>query len=442
MHHHVAQHSRPLLAIAGVALAAVALAGCTGGGAPAASAGDTIRVQVETSKLPGMQAVADMFEAANPGTSVVLETITSDQKSTTNALTLAADGAPDLGVAPINANSYQQLLAGDALLSLDDVWTASDLGNVLAPDVVSTLTAPDGQHYAALFEQTIYNTVYYNEDVFQQAGITAPEDHAVTTDGQLLDIVKKLNDAGHDGLCIGGSSNYQLGWLLDGQLAALSTPEELDAFNTAATSDGDVDFTSAPFVDSLSQIQSWYDAGVFQPGMLGQNFDTALANFVAGTCGMLLGGATTTTALTADNTTFAYDWFLLPSANGSTLPTRYAGSTFVIPKTAANPDLAKKFLEFFYQTDSELAYVGANGSLPAIQGLPTDKLKEVLPETAASILEYTEANGAGTGWTSVLPGALGQGFIDPEIQKQLAGQQSPEQTAQAEQDNYLSFLSK
>lgn len=440
MNHLSRRTPRRAIALGAVALvAAGALAGCSGGSAAEGDA-DSIRVQVETSKLPGLQAVVDLFEEANPGTTVNLETITSDQKATTNALTLAAAGAPDLGVAPINANSYQQLLNGDALLPLDDVWAAAGLDELFSPDVVDTLTTADGKPYSALFESTIYNTVYYNADAFADAGITPPADHAFASDAELADAVGKLQATDRSAVCIGGSSNYQLGWLLDAQLAAIASPEELAAYTGAATSDGDVDFTGPAFVDSLAQIQKWYDEGVFQEGALGQDFDTALANFVAGTCGMILGGATTTTALEAEGVTFDYDWVLLPSASGPTLPTRYAGSTFVIPKTAENPELAKQFLEFLYQPDSVLAYIGANGSLPAITGLPEDEVREVLPEISASILSYVDENGAGIGWTSVVPGALGQGFIDPEIQKQLNGQQSAEETAAAQQKNYETFL--
>ncbi|WP_157802782.1 extracellular solute-binding protein [Compostimonas suwonensis] len=428
-----------LTAVVASAGLVLTVSGCASGGDAAGDA-SSIRVQVETSKLPGLQAVVDLFEKANPDKKVNLETITSDQKATTNSLTLAAADAPDLGVAPINANSYQQLLEGDALLPLDDVWEAANLNELYSPDVVSTLTTADGKPYSALFESTIYNTVYYNADLFDELGITPPTDHAVQSDDELFAIADKLKAGGHDALCIGGSSNYQLGWLLDGQLAALATPDELAAFNSAATEEG-VDFTSKPFVDSLQQIQDWYDDGLFQAGVLGQNFDTALANFSASTCGMILGGATTTTALEANAVDYSYDWFTLPSANGATLPTRYAGSTFVIPKTAKNPELAKEFLEFFYTPEASLAYVGANGSLPAINGLPEDKLQEVLPPIVNSILAAIDADGAGTGWTSVVPGALGQGFIDPEIQKQLNGQQTPAQTAENQQKNYEAFLS-
>jgi len=47
-----------------------------------------VRVQVEASKLAGFQAIADGFQQANPGLHVEYETITSDQKATTNGLTL------------------------------------------------------------------------------------------------------------------------------------------------------------------------------------------------------------------------------------------------------------------------------------------------------------------------------------------------------------------
>jgi len=73
--------------VASVALASsLVLTGCSGSSAQGGSG--TVRVQVEASKLAGFQAIADGFQQANPGLHVEYETITSDQKATTNGLTL------------------------------------------------------------------------------------------------------------------------------------------------------------------------------------------------------------------------------------------------------------------------------------------------------------------------------------------------------------------
>lgn len=426
-----------------IGLVATGLAACSNESDPPDGGDDglgTIRLQLEASKLAGFEAVVEMFTAQNPGSEVVLETITSDQKATTNGLTLAGGDAPDLGLAPINAASYSQLLYGDALLPLDDVWETANLETRYDESTVDSL-APDGSvPYTVVPEKQLYNIVYYNVSMFDDLGIEIPEDRMLRSDEELVAIADSLRGAGKEPLCIGGTSNYQFGWLFDGQLSSVASPELLNAY-LASGQPGveDVDYAAGDVVTALEALEGWYEAGIFQTGVLGQNYDVALANFVAETCGSLLGTATTVGALESNDAQFEVNWFLLPGAGGPILPSTYTGSTLVVPKTAANPEGAKRFLEFLMTPEAQLAYVSGNGTLPAVNDLSSDDLVEALPDLVNSVLDFTAQEGAALGWTSVVPGEMGQGFIDPAIQRMLNGESSPQETAEQLQQNYLSY---
>ena len=435
------------LAVAVAAATASALAGCASsegeGEAAGGSSGEpsgVVRVQVEASKLAGFEAVAAGFEEANPKLTVEYETITSDQKATTNGLTLASADAPDLGLAPINATSYSQLLVGDALLPLDDVWESADLANRYDQSTVDSL-APNGTTpYSVVPEKQLYNIVYYNTDLFGQLGIPVPEERQLESAEDLYAITDALRAGGKEGLCIGGTSNYQFGWLFDGQLATSADADQLDAYLASGQPDSEeVDYDDPAVVAALEAIQDWSDNGVFQAGVLGQNYDTALANFSAGTCGAILGTATTVSALESNGVTFGVDWFLLPGVDGTTLPNMYTGSTLVIPKSASNPEGAKAFLEYLMSVEAQVAYVSENGTLPSVTDVDQGTLDEVLPELVNSVLSFVTENGADLGWTSVVPGEMGQAFIDPAIQRQINGDATPKQTAAELQENYLDF---
>lgn len=426
--------------VAGVAsaTAVAALVGCSS--SPDPDAASVVRVQVEASKLAGFEAVAEGFREEHPELTVQYETITSDQKSTTNGLTLASGDAPDLGLAPINATSYTQLLYGDALLPLDDVWEAAGLRDRYDQATVDSL-APNGTTpYSVVPEKQLYNIVYYNQDLFDELGVQVPADRELASNDDLYAIVDTLKAGGKEGVCIGGTSNYQFGWLFDGQLATSATPDQLAGYLSSGQPDSDpVNYDDPAVVNALQAIQDWYAHGVFQSGVLGQNYDVALANFSAGTCGALLGTATTVSALESNGVTFGYDWFLMPGIDGPTLPAMYTGSTLVIPKTAANPEGAKEFLEYLMTTDAQIAYVRGNGTLPAVTDIDAATLTDALPAPVNSVLDFVTDHAASLGWTSVVPGELGQAFIDPAIQRQLNGESTAADTAKALQENYTQF---
>jgi raffinose/stachyose/melibiose transport system substrate-binding protein len=62
-----------------------------------------------------------------------------------------------------------------------------------------------------------------------------------------------------------------------------------------------------------------------------------------------------------------------------------------------------------------------------------------LPTATQGILAFVNEFGAGVGWTSVVPGALSQQFIDPQMQQLLAGQTSLEAIGEAQQEQFESF---
>ncbi len=85
-------------------LAAACSSGDSGGGS------STLTVQVQAEQLKSFQYAADIFEKKNPGVKVKLQTITGEQKNSTNAQVLASGDAPDIGIVPTNAPPYLELM--------------------------------------------------------------------------------------------------------------------------------------------------------------------------------------------------------------------------------------------------------------------------------------------------------------------------------------------
>ena len=422
---------------AAASTAALLLAGC----APASSADDlSLTVQVQAEQLVAFQYAADLLEKKHPGLEVKLQTITGEQKNSTNAQVLASSNAPDIGIVPTNAQTYFDLMKANKLIPLDDVWASADL-EARYGDTIATSLKWNGTPYLALFDTVYYNVVFYNKDAFAAAGVTAPADHQIATNADLYDMVDKLHAAGFDGLAVGGASGYQLGWLVDAQLQANASPDALQDFLTSwqAGNKQTVKYTSPEFTDSLAQLSEWDKNGVFQAGYVAASGDQAQAAFTSGTAAMMIGGTWIPSVL--KDQSFDYDWLLLPGAGDTpTVPTVYAGDTLAIPTASKHQDLAKEFLEI-YSSDEVQKFAAANvGSLPAVQTVAAADVPDLGP-LVQQVVEFTQTE-VGIGWTSTLPGGLGQTFIDAEAQKMLSGQSTPEQVGESQQKEFESYKSE
>ncbi len=436
------------LVTASLAALVLTLSACSGGSGQSAGGGapsenSTLTVQSQALQIPTFQAVAAAFEAQHSGVKVNIQTLTDEQKNTTNAQVLASADPPDVAIVPINATPYTQLSKAKQLLPLDDVWQASDLQKRYGEAAESLKSG--GTPYLAQFDQVLYNVIYYNKNAFTKAGIEAPKNHQLTSNDELYAAVDKLKAAGFDALSIGGgtANGYKYGWLLDAQLAANADPAALQNMNSSwqPGASQTVRYTDPVFTTSLQQLQDWQGKGVFPKGHVATTDEQSLADFVAGKTGMYISHNLAVGDLKKAKPSFDYDWLLMPSVTPGkgTLPTTYAGNTFAVPKNSDSPDLAKQFIELYLTDEMQAKQSELTGQLPAVNTVAPEKLTTLAP-LVKDIVTFAAKNGTGAGWTSVTPGPLSQAFIGPELQKQLNGEQTVTETAADEQKNFEDYI--
>lgn len=388
-----------------------------------AGAGDTtLTVQTDSYALPGFKLVADKFEKENPGVTVEFQVLTPDQQSTTNLQVLTSSDAPDVASAPFNSTVFTEMLAADQFLPLDDVWKEGDL-QARYGDALGNAISPEGKKIGVLFSKVLYGIAWYNKAIFEQAGITVPDDHQIGTMANLQDMVAKIRAAGYQPLSIGGSSNYHFTWILDNMLATATTPEELTNYTTSFNKSVDVtsSYTDAPFTQSLDRIKQMYDLGVFQDGVLGMDQDAALALFAAGQAGMMMGHNQTPAGVQGKDSKVDMGFLFLPPISADlTQPNFYAGNLLEIPVKAKNPDLAKKFLVMLMSDEMQVAAIEATGgALPGISITDPAQFAKA-PDSVRELIEFDSKYGNAAGWASLVPAKLGT--TDPLIQKLVLGE--------------------
>lgn len=412
--------------------AACILPACGTGTGPGGGDGRTLRVQIPNGPLAtAMQQVGQDFEKANPGTKVTFEGVDDNSSRGPNIALLSSTATPDIGYLQRSTGVWSALLKNNQLAQLDDVWQATGLGNKYAKSQVDYYTT-SGHHYGVLYEELLIAPVYYNKAAFAKANIPDPANHQIPSVADFESIVNKLKAAGYQGFGVGGSSPFDLGHTLDALLPTAVTADRYDALltNFKPGSPTDVKYTDPGFVQVLQIILDWQNNGIYQNGMLGMDTDQAQALFTSGKLAMLQGGNYSYAGLKDAKPSFDMGWFLLPplTPDRKTPFDAYNGDTLVIPVKAANPSLARKFLEFFMTDKYQVSVVAGTGSLPVFTSIAPSSLSN-LGDLVQQQFELSKSVGVVNIWDSTVPSTLGQAFSVPVLQQLVAGKLTPQQAA-------------
>lgn len=410
------------------ATTALGLAACSSssGGSSSdskASGSKTLVVQTTSYYEPLEKAVGTTLEKQNPGLKITYQQVSAEQETSTNLQVLSSSSAPDVGDAPINGNVYPQLVKAGQLLPLTDVWTAANLEAGYGASVADSLKS-DGTPYVVDFSNVYYGFAWYNKDVFDKLKIAAPTDHAIATYDDLKKITDALRAGHYQPLLIPGGGEQYWNWMTDAFLPTSATPDQVKNYTTNFNPKVPVtaSYADPEFAATFDRLKQMYNDKMFQDGVLGMNNASTQALFASGKAGMIMGHALTPNAVNKlANKTMNLDWTLLPPiADGQkSLPIVYNGNTFVVPKGAKNPQMAKKFLEVLMSPEiqQQLPTLVA-GAMPAIKVSGT-------VQDPTGLLKYVADNGDYIGWAAVTPGDLNQ--IDSKVQAVLTGKKTAQE---------------
>ena len=270
---------RPLAALAAAGVAALTLAGCSGGGTegpgplvsiPSEDPTATVKVlTVFDLEADGLQSVIDEFEKAHPTITIDWQTVPFDAlNSTIDANVGNKQGDPDIYSA--DQPRVSALAARGAAEDLSSAF--SEFENAFVPSAWES-----GIYDGGLYSLPVANStqlLYYNKDLLDAAGVTAPSasvDDRITWE-QIAEDAKKAVDAGaENGLLFGQFDRYY-------QLEAL--PVSLGG-SVGASGEGNLtpDFTSDEWVKALDFYGSLFEDGASPRAMTPDQVDST---FVSG----------------------------------------------------------------------------------------------------------------------------------------------------------------
>lgn len=433
-----------------LAAMAVALAACTGGGATVApSAAESAAaseaapsaapseaavepVTIEwwhiTNNDPGKslwQDIADEFMADNPNVTIkitILENDTFKPKLTTE---IQGGNVPDLFQSWGGGGLREQVNAG---LLRDITADVADWADTMNPGAMGMYQV-DGRQYAIPFDLGMVG-VWYNKDLFEQAGIAAPP---ATWDEFLAD-VDKLKAAGITPISVGGSPAT---WTEMFWWAYLALRECGPDVMTQATATGD--WTNPCFVEAGNKLKGFIDKEPFQEGFLAAVWDGAggsAATVAVEKAAMLLQGQWapgTMQANTADQqpVKWGLGWFSFPTTGGAGVATDGFGGGNGIAVGRDAPDEAIEFLKYFSAREQAMRLGALNtGILPVTVGSESS----VTDPQLASVLEArAKAQYVQLYLDQATTPELGAAINDA-VATLFAGTATPEEVAQAIND--------
>ena len=409
--------SRKLLtAAAAIAVGALALSGCSGGGGNTDADGNVVLTFWHNSTTGDGKAywedTAAAFEKANPGVKIEIQSIQNEEMDGKLQTALNSGDAPDIFMARGGGKLADVVKAGQVMDITGKITdeTKSALGGVLDAFKI------DGKNYG-MPTSVLPEGIYYSTDLFEEAGIT----ETPTTIDELVAVNDKLKAAGIEPIALGAKDAWPAAhWYYNFALRACSQ----DVINTAAT---ERTFDDPCFEAAGDQLADFVETEPFNNGFL----TTAAQQGAGSSAGLLanhqaameLMGAWdpgVIASLTPDGKPLAdLGWFPFPDvAGGAGGEGAMMGGVDGFSCFVDAPDACPDFLNFIAEKENQEGYATAFQTIPAsqeAQGAITDPALKLLLDS------YNEAPYV-TVWLDTLFGQNVGNALNVAVVDLMAGQ--------------------
>lgn len=377
---HNRWRAAPALAL--LAIGSLALGACSSGGGGGGGDETTITFMPVVSDNLSEELWSEIisgFEEENPNITVELVS-PAGQEYVAYARTLLASGNfPDVLLAQ-NPDLAQQ----GALQPLNESFVE---GFNNYED-----TALDGEYYYVPTAVQPQSLIWYNEDLFAQAGI----DEVPTDPDSFAAALESLAAVTEVPFAVTGE------WTTGYQFGVMTTPtvmsETPDWF--AQRNAGEAAFVGSYWQDAAAQIAAWNAAGYLGDGALSKTFDQGGQEFIAGESATYPMGVWFGATLDAAELPFEAGVFAAPSATGEPTISAVLSLQYGISATTESQEAAEAFLTYLTRDeDAVRTQLEADGLFSnAVEPVDYERgavLTKVADLLGQSQLEFSSANGLG-----------------------------------------------
>lgn len=304
--------------------------------------------------------VAD-YEAKNPNIKIELDSLNTDQQKLKLKTQAASKEVPDITV--VNPSAQMKPFVDAKLLApLNDMVEKNGLKDTFQEGILDWYTF-DGNLYA-LPDGNNIGLVYYNKELFDQAGVKVP-----TTFEEMVDVVKQLKAKGIQPMAIGEKDTWTGSFLFMNIL--LRTNDGPGFLKDVA--DGKKTFEDPAFKEAVASMQDLIQAGAFQEGVTSFDYNAGENLFKTGKAAMYYMGSWATGGIETSSVSSKVGVFKFPTVNGKGNPDEFMlapGSAFAISANSKHLEETKDFLNYFMLEFPKIAFEvkGAIGLGQKVEG--------------------------------------------------------------------------
>lgn len=295
----------------------------------------------------------DNFEAEYPNIKIDLQYVPPVQQYVDKFSVLVASGQmTDMFYTA--AENKQEVIEKKLAEDLSDMEIFNRINRTTAGTYGS-----EGEIYAYSPDAWI-GGVFYNVDLFEQAGIT----ETPKTWDEFTDACAKLKELGVEPYLDDAENVHNLSQDLYQSMVISKDPAADTKINNGESTYAEV-YTEA--------YKIWYEdmiaSGLYSQMALGLNSDQVIDMFANGEVAMMHGGLWTVSTIEAKNPDLAYDIFAISDKEGNCV---YPGALNVglsISTTSEHKDACRTFIEFMSREENILKWQKASGNAIIVEGI-------------------------------------------------------------------------
>ena len=357
------------------------------------------------------QEMIKKFQEKEPDISVKFETYAPENYQTILSTALAAGRGPD--VIQVRAYGNLETIATPGYLLALDKQTVPELANFPDSALAAETLRSDGKVYAVPFAaQTML--VIYNKKLFRDAGVNPPQ-----TWDELMALNQALKAKNINPFANGTATAWQNETIVGALLSSMLGKQ----FEEDIVS-GKANFTDPRFVNALSKLKDV--SQYFAPNFTGVDYASSQQLFVAGRAAMFAGGSFEVANFKNQNPTLDLGVFASPvaKAGDERLVARYYDGGYAVNAKTDKRDAAIKFIRFLATPEYGTAFTNRLKNLSPIRDI---KIEDPITQEVAKLAENSMSYLMLVRFRYQEPS--GSVLLQSNVQKMLAGQQTPEQAA-------------
>ncbi|WP_336774891.1 extracellular solute-binding protein [Paenibacillus sp. MMO-58] len=351
-----------------------------------------------------MKKIVKQYETDHPNVKIELDSLNTDQQKQKLKTQAASHEVPDITI--VNPAAQMQPYVDAKLFApLNDMVEQNGLKDTFQDGVLDFYTFDNNLY--ALPDGNNIGVVYYNKDLFQQAGIANPP----TTFEEMIADVKTLKAKGIQPMAIGEKDTWTGSFLF---MNILLRTNGGPGFLSDVVA-GKKTFEDPAFVEAVDAMQNLIQAGAFQEGVTSFDYNAGENIFKTGKAAMYYMGSWATGGIeTSEALKDKVGVFKFPTVNGKGDPNQFMlapGSAFAISADSKHLQETKDFLNYFMLNFPKEAFA-VKGAVGLAQKVDGDFKAAGYSDMAINVLDlFKDVKGGDLSFDNTMNPGTSQGHL-------------------------------